>query len=251
MHISVRMTIHIIIDFCHAPLCTNYYQYSYGFLSCTSLYKWKSILLWFFVIHIFVRMTIHILMDFCCAYVCSNDYPYSNGFCHAHFCTNDYPYSYGFSSCISLHELLSMFLRYFVIHMILWITIHILMGFRHTRVCTNDYQCYYWFSSCTCLFEWISIILWVFVMLIFLRMTIHLLMGFCHAHLCTNDYFVPNLFPMRFCYTGIFLCFLVFIAGINRWGRSPWCLSSHGEFLGVLSSNVSVSLSVHRFPTRE
>ena len=40
MHISIRMTFHIITDFRHAHLCTNEYLYSFGFSPCTSLYKW-------------------------------------------------------------------------------------------------------------------------------------------------------------------------------------------------------------------
>ena len=58
MHMFVQMTIHILMGFRHAHVCTN--DYSYLVL----------------VMHMFVRMTIHILM----------------GFCHAHLCTNDYPF---------------------------------------------------------------------------------------------------------------------------------------------------------------
>ena len=77
MHISVRMTIHSIIDFRHAHLCTNDYPYSFGIDS---------------VMHIFVWMTIHTLVSFCHALLCTNDYPYyfCMGFRHAHLCTNDY-----------------------------------------------------------------------------------------------------------------------------------------------------------------
>ena len=82
IHISVRMTIHVIMGFCHAHLCTNYYPYYFRISSCTSLYELLSMLLWVFVMHIFVRMTIHILM----------------GFRHVHLCTNDYPYY----SCMGL-----------------------------------------------------------------------------------------------------------------------------------------------------
>ena len=72
---------------------------------------------------------------------------------------------------------------------------------------------------------------------IFVRMTNHIIIGFRNADLCTNDYFVPNFFPMRFCKTVIF--------------RAQWCLSSHGEFLCVFSSNVSVSPSAQCSPMRE
>ena len=234
MHISVQMTLHIIIYLLHAHICTNDFTYYYWFSSCTSLYKWLSIL--FFI------------------------------FCHAHICTNDYPYYFLFSSCTSLYKLLSL---------IFW--------FCHAHLCTNDYPYYFWFSSCTYPYEWLSILFLVFVMHISVQMTIHnvfvfvlhisvgmtihiifgfvmhisvqmtinIIFGFCHAHLCTNDFFVPNFFPIHFCQTGIFSCFLVSFSGINIWGREPWCLSSRGEFLGVFISNVSVSPSAQCSPTGE
>ena len=88
MHIYVRMTIHIVFDFCHAHLRTNEYSYYYSVS----------------VMHISVRMNIHIILCFCHAHLCTNYYPYyfwflsciflykllSIGFCHAHLCTNDY-----------------------------------------------------------------------------------------------------------------------------------------------------------------
>ena len=37
MHISVRMTMHIIFGFCHAHLCTNDYPYYFWFSSCTTI----------------------------------------------------------------------------------------------------------------------------------------------------------------------------------------------------------------------
>ena len=100
MHISVRIIIHILLGFRHAHLCTNDYSCYDRFSSCTSLYKWLSIFLWFFVMHIYVRMTIHILL----------------GFCHGHLCANDYPYSYGISSCTSLYKWLSIFLWVLAMH---------------------------------------------------------------------------------------------------------------------------------------
>ena len=63
MHNFVRMTFNIIIDYRHAHLCTNDYPYSFGFSSCTSLYKWLSIFFWIFVMHISERMTMHIFLD--------------------------------------------------------------------------------------------------------------------------------------------------------------------------------------------
>ena len=152
---------------------------------------------------------------------------------------------------ISARMTIQIFFEDVVMHISVRMTIHILLGFHHAHLCTNEYPYYFRFPSCTSLYEWLSILLWAFVMHIFIRMTVHIIMGFCHAYLCTNDYFVSNFFPMCFCKTGIFLCLLDFLAGINRWGRAPWCLSSHGEFLGVFSSNVSVSPSTQRSPTRE
>ena len=149
--------------------------------------------------HISVRIIIHIIL----------------GFRHAHLCTNYYPCYYGISSCTSLYEWLSLLLCVFVMHIFVWMTIHILMvfasctslyewltiflwvcvmhisvrmtihilmGFRHAHIFTNDYPYYFRISSCTSLYEWLSIFF----------------MGFRHAHLCTNDYFVLNFFPMRF-----------------------------------------------------
>ena len=45
MYIFVRMTTHIsfCMGFRLAHFCTNDYPYSYGFLSCTSLYEWLSL----------------------------------------------------------------------------------------------------------------------------------------------------------------------------------------------------------------
>ena len=107
MHISIQITINIVMIFCHTHLCTNDYPYSYGFfrnphlrtndypycygfLSCKYLYKWVSILLWVYVMYIFVLNTIHIIMVLRHVRLCINDYPYSYGFCHAHLCTNEY-----------------------------------------------------------------------------------------------------------------------------------------------------------------
>ena len=133
-------------------------------------------------------------------------------------------------------------------HISVRMTIRIILDFCHAYFCTNDYPYYFRFWSCTSLYEWLSMLFLVFVMHISIRMTIH---WFFHAHLCTNDYFVTNLFPRRYCKTGIFLCFIASFADINRWGRAPWYLSSHGEFLGVFSSNISFSPSAQRSPTRE
>ena len=126
--------------------------------------------------------------------------------------------------------------------------VHISIGFCHVHLCTNDYLYYFRFSSCKYLYKWLSILF-----LIFLCTSVYewLYRAFCHAHLCTNDYFVPNFFPMRFYKTWIFLCFLAYFSGINRWGRAPWCISFHDELFGVFSSNVLVSPSAQHSPTCE
>ena len=113
MHIFVRMTIHIVIGFCHAYLCTNDYPYYYWFLSCSSLYKWLSLLFLVFVMRMFLRMTIHILM----------------GFFNVHVCTNDYPYYFWFFSCTSLYEWISILFLVFDMHMFERMTIKFLFVF--------------------------------------------------------------------------------------------------------------------------
>ena len=133
MHNFVQMTIHILMGFRHVHLCTNDYPYysctgfrhvhfctndypySYGFSSCTSLYKWLSISL-------------------------------CMGFRHAHFCTNDYPFLLNrFLSCTFLYEWLPFLFEWvFVIHIsVRMTTISFWMGFRHAHFCTNDYH-FFW-----------------------------------------------------------------------------------------------------------
>ena len=171
MHISVRMTFNIILDFCDAQLCTNDYPYSFRFLSCTSLYE---------------RLSIY--------YSCM-------GFRHSYICTNDYPHSCWFLSCTSLYEWLSILLWVFVMHIFVRMNIHILVVFCHAHLCTNAYPYCYGFLSCTfCTNDYPYL---VFVIHMFVRMTIQIIMVFCHAHLCTKDYFVPNFFPLCFCKTVI------------------------------------------------
>ena len=217
MHISVRMNIHILMGFCHAHLFTNDYQYCscmvssqahfctlflYGFLSCTFLYEWLSIFLWFFVMHIFVRMTIHFLVYgfLSCTFlyewlsisfewffvmhisVRMTAISFWMGFCYAHFCTNDYHlFLNGFSSCTFLYEWLPFLFEWvFLMHISVRMTIiYFWMVFRHTHFCMNDYHFFvYWFLSCTFLCKWLSIFIWVL----------------CHGHICKNDY----LFPISF-----------------------------------------------------
>ena len=101
-------------------------------------------------------------------------------FCHVQLCTNDF---------------------------------NIIIYFCSAQLCTNDYPYYFSFLPCTTFYELLSIIFLVFVMHTYLQLVIYNIFGFCHAHLCTNDYFVPNIFPMRFCKTGIFVFFPCFSLG--------------------------------------
>ena len=93
------------------------------FLSCTTLYKWLSLLVYVFDMHNFLQMTIHIIFDFC----------------HAHLCTNDYSYYFWILSCTSLSEWLSILFLVFIMHISVRITIHIIIGFCHAHLCTNDH----------------------------------------------------------------------------------------------------------------
>ena len=197
--LNVHINICFCMGFCHAYLCTNDYPYSYGFLSCTSLYEWLSISL---------------CMGFRHAYFCTNDYPFLlnrfssclflyewlsisfwMGFRHAHFCTNDYHFFFnGFSSCTFLYEWLRfLFQLILVMHIsVRMTTISFWMGFRHAHFCPNDYHLILnWFSSCTFLYEWLPFLFcWVFVIYISVRMTsISFSMDFRHAHFCSNDYY--------------------------------------------------------------
>ena len=92
-HAQLWMTIHIILGFRHAHLCTNDCPYHYRFSSFTSLYEWLSLFLWVFVMHISLRMTIHILFIwFFVMHISVRMTIHTHmGFRHAHLCTNDYP----------------------------------------------------------------------------------------------------------------------------------------------------------------
>ena len=50
---------------------------------------------------------------------------------------------------------------------------------------------------------------------------------------------------------GIISVFPCSLARTTDYGEHPWCLSSHGEFLGVLSSNFKIFQSTQRSPTFE
>ena len=147
------------------------YTYYYSFLSCTTLYKWLSILVYVFVMHNSVRMTIHIILVFVMHSSVQMTIHIIFGFRHAHLCKNDYPYYFWLYSCTYLYKLRSILFLVFVMHISVQMTILIIFSFRHAHVCTNnypycfgfchaivctnDYSFYFWFSLCTSLYEWI------------------------------------------------------------------------------------------------
>ena len=186
--------------FCHVQFCTLSVHinicFCMGFLSCISLYKWRSIFLWVFVMYMFVQMTIHFLvygflsmhisvrmtihffwMGFHHAHLCTNDYPFLlMGFRYEHFCTNDYPFL--FEWIIVMHISVQRSNIYF------W------MDCCHALFCTKE--CHFFLNgllSCTFLYDWLPFIFqWIVVMLISVRITtISFWIDFCHAHFCTND----------------------------------------------------------------
>ena len=162
------------------------------------------------------------------------------GFRHAHLCTNDYPYSYGFLSCTFLYERLCIiFLNGFSSCTFLykWLSIFLCMGVRHAHFCTNDYP-----FHCV----------WVFVMHVSVRMTIHFFVhGFCLAHFCTNYYPYSYVFSsFKFLYEWLSIFFLNWFLVMYIFVRMTICsqflsnaflLNGNSEFLGIFSSNVSVS----------
>ena len=77
--------------------------------------------------HIPVRITIDIIVGFHNEHLYINDYAYSYRFRHAHICTNDYSYSYWYSSCTYLYEWLCILVWFFVMHVFVWMTIHIFL----------------------------------------------------------------------------------------------------------------------------
>ena len=86
MHISVRMTIHIIFGFRHAVSVRMTIHIILGF-----------------VMHISVRITIHIIFDFRHA-LCTNDYAYYFRFCHARLCTKTDATSVTYDATIATTE---------------------------------------------------------------------------------------------------------------------------------------------------
>ena len=98
-------------------------------------------------------------------------------------------------------------------HFMSWINPVICLWILYVMILFNPVMCYMHIILC-------------FVVYNYVQMTFHISICFCHAQLYMNDRFIPNSFPIRFCKMGIFSCFLASFAGINRWGRSPWCISS-------------------------
>ena len=152
-----------------------------------------------------------------------------------------------FLSCTTLYEWLSILFLVFVMHTSVRMTIHIFFGFCHAHLCTNNYPflCVWFFVMHIYVRMTIHILFeWVFVMRISVPMTIHFFMGFRHAHFCTNDY------P--------FHCVWIFVMRISvrrticsQFISNAFLLNGNSEFLGVFSSNVSVSLCVQCSSTRE
>ena len=251
MHFSVQMTMHILMGFRHVHLCTKDYA-------------------GVFVMHISVRMTIHILFvfySFCTFLYEWLSISFCKDFRHAHFCTNDYPLP-----CVF----------FFYMHISIWMTIHIL--FVLVSSCTFAYIFIYvlmvsssctflyewpstffgiWCSSCTFLYEWLSNIFlyWVFVMFISVWMTFQILMGLRHAHLCTNDYPYSICIGFRLAHIctidypysfGTFVMYIYVLKKIcSQFLFKAFLLNGNREFLGVFSSNSSVSLCAQCSSTLE
>ena len=175
MHISVRMTIHILF-ICffvmHISVQMTIHLLLYGFSSCTFLYEWLSISLCMF-------------------------------FFHAHFCTNDYPFISVWVFVMHIFVLMTIHILFewvFVMHISVQMTIHIIIV---------------WVLSCTSLFEWISIFLWVFVMNIFARITIHIILVWVfvmHIFVRMTIHIILYVFlSCTYFYKWLSILFLVFV----------------------------------------
>ena len=125
-----------------------------------------------------------------------------------------YPSSYGFLSCTYLYK---------------WQSILFLYGFL----------------SCTCLYELLYIFLWLFVMHIFLRITIHILFVLVFVvlifvrmtlHIIMGSLSCTSLYEWIFC---------------SQFLSRAFMLKGNSHFLGVFSSNVSVSKCAQCSPTCE
>ena len=70
---------------------------------------------------------------------------------------------------------------------------------------------------------------------------------FCQAQLCMNEYFATNsLYTKENNFVPPY-----YLASTTDEVERPWCLSSHGEFLGIWRSNFSIFLSAWRSLARE
>ena len=58
------------------------------------------------------------------------------------------------------------------------------------------------------------------------------------------------LLPTNFLQKGIILVFNFFFVRTTDEVEQRWCLSSHGEFLGILRYNFAIFWSMRRSPTR-
>ena len=59
------------------------------------------------------------------------------------------------------------------------------------------------------------------------------------------------LLPTHFLQRGVILSFISSLERTTDEVDNSWCLSSHGEFLGVLSSNFAIFQSTQRSPTSQ
>ena len=59
---------------------------------------------------------------------------------------------------------------------------------------------------------------------------------FGHAQICTNDCFVPKSSSEK----GVVFVFTCSIVRTKDEVYHPWCLSPHGDFLGILRSNFEI-----------
>ena len=202
-------------------------MFLYGFSSCTCLYEWLSISLWFFVMFMFVRMTIVIILVWVFVMHISvrlTIHFFWMDFRHADFCTNDYHFFLnGFSSSTFLYEWLPFLYEWvFVMHIsVRMTTISFWMGFRHAHFCTNDYHFFLnGLSSFTFLYEWLPFLFG---------------MDCRHLHSCTNDYhfFLNGFSSFTFLYEllpFLFEWIVVMHVSVRMTTISFWMGFRHADF---------------------
>ena len=75
--------------------------------------------------------------------------------------------------------------------------------------------------------------------LVFICRYIYICYIFGHVQICTNHCFLPNSFFEKEYY----LLFPCSLARITDEEENPWCISSHGEFLGILIYCITFTLT--------